>query len=587
MADIITSPQLGPGGEPVTSTTTQLTPSSRSDFSQKLMSPEARQQLRSWLDALDEQANAAQGGPPVAQKTAEDVDAEIRSQEQSQLALDRAEVAAQPDPFSPPTAAPSAPPVTVGGKPLMVPPEMRGPAPGPVDRPYTSQEFNATPEIRGPQTVEAAKDEAAVYEAQVRVRLAKERAEQMASLQAEQDRRRAEAVERINATAARYERLADKLFEEPSTLRKIMGAVAMGLGAYGAGLTGGPNYALEILKQKQQREMESKRMLLGQAQKQLEAAGASMQQVDAWAKEQQERLLALQKAQTDAVDANVSRMLSPFPNAQRAWAEKSAALKAENAAKIANFVQDATARTQGGGRSTEGVKQTTTEKSASQSRGVTESEATRAMYGARMKMAVDTIKANPKLSGEDFEKLFLNTLSIKNQAENSTKGLFGVEKIKAMRALTFATEALTDGIPEEKKASAIAWAEGTCIIIRDESGAAINIDENINNAQKFIPQKGEGDKTYNFKLEAVEKRADLMLRMAGPEAYRRATGKEMPGYERQARPQPTARAQPTKEERAALTLARQLLKFPDRVPPERLAKAKRAIANYEKKYGAR
>lgn len=352
------NPQTGQVA-PYTSTVTQPVSSQTSGKSTKEMSPEARAQLRAWLDATDAQERAQASAPPADTRTAADIAAEVASQEQSQIALDRAQVAAMPDPFQPPP--PPVGTVTTRGPDGGMTVPLPAPPPEQPSRPFTSQEFAATPEMRGPQTLEAAKDEAAIYETQAKARLAKEQADSLAAQQAERARRQDAAMARINEAADQYQRLSDKLFEEPSTFSRIMGAVAMGLGAYGSALTGSPNYAYEIIKTNQQRDLDAKKLKLQGALERMKAAGTSFENIDKWSKTQQERLMAISKAQIGAVDASVSRMLAPFPKAQQEWAQKAAELKAENAAKIANFVQSATGTTSTSGRSNEGVKVTTVE----------------------------------------------------------------------------------------------------------------------------------------------------------------------------------------------------------------------------------
>ena len=111
---------LGPNGEPVTTTTQQVTPSTSHSASRAYVDPEARAKARQWFDQLDAEEAARKSGAPVAQPSAEDVAADVASQQRSQKVIDKAEAAAQPDPFD----APAGPVPTIGGKPIMAPEQM-------------------------------------------------------------------------------------------------------------------------------------------------------------------------------------------------------------------------------------------------------------------------------------------------------------------------------------------------------------------------------------------------------------------------------------------------------------------------------
>ncbi len=523
MADFIPTSGLGPGGEPVTSTSKQLTPSSHSDYSKKQMSPEARAQMREWLDAEDAREEAMKSGPPTTAKTPEEVEAEVKSQEGSRQVLERAEVAAQPDPFAPEPPPPS---LSIPGVPL--PPQIAqkmGEAvakPVTASRPYTSQEFGETAAIKGPQTFEAAQDEAKAYEAQAKGRIAKEHAEQLAAIQAKRENDQQAALARINAASEEFAQRQAELFEKPSAWRTIMQAIAQALGAYGAGLTHGPNWAHEIIKNQQEQDLQLKKERAAGALEKMKAAGASLKQLEEYAKTSNERIAAQQKAQIDVIDARAAQMLAPFPQAQRQWAEKSATLKAESAAKVAKFVQESTESTASGGKSQEGTKQTVTETRllpGQQPGGtVTAEEAKKAQYAAGILDNVETIQKNRQLNDAELRLLNRNVQSMRAQVEQATKGVSKPMWNAALQKAGILPETFTEGLSDEAKVVANAWLNATGLIIRDQSGAAITNPEDFTSGQKKMIQPGDGPKTRAEKLRILEMEGRNMRKLAGKQA---------------------------------------------------------------------
>lgn len=79
---------LGPNGEPVTTTTQQVTPSTSHSENRAYVDPEARAKARAWFDKIDAEEAASKSGAPVIQPTAEDVAADVASQERSQKVID-------------------------------------------------------------------------------------------------------------------------------------------------------------------------------------------------------------------------------------------------------------------------------------------------------------------------------------------------------------------------------------------------------------------------------------------------------------------------------------------------------------------
>jgi len=602
MAEMLGIP--GPG-ESVQTKTEQLTPSKHGDWSKKEMSPETRAQMRAWLDAEDAREAAMRSGPPTEQKTAADVEAEVKSRDNSRLALERADVAAQPDPFSPkpPVNMPTIPlPGAVASKLGQAAAE----TPAPTPRPYTSQEFNAAPEMKGPQTFEAAQDEAKAYEAQAKGRVAKEQAEQLAAIQAKRERDQQSAMERINAASTEFAQRQAELFEKPSTWRTILGALAQGLGAYGAGLTRGPNWAMEIIKSQQEQDLSLKKIRVEAAMEKMKAAGASVQHLDAYAKSAQERLVAQQKAQIDAIDQRAAQMLAPFPQAQRLWAEKAAALKTEQAEKVAKFVQESTGQTTGGGTATEGVKQSTTTGSKE---GTSEGRAKGAQQAAVAKVQGEHAQKLEKLIDESPDN-FPSPQQIR-QIQDNTNGLIRQQRVEEHSALqAFFGQALRNlrekGIVDVKSVPSTIFdntnmtpkqREAWTLHVLSAHTQSINeagtgfLSNDISRDAIFSPRVAQPNDPHELNLEKVRngiqfaKTTAQMMEDASREGHR---AKVIESRREAASGKSSASAgAPTKEQKAAFTLARQVLKFPDRFPKERVEKAKRVMSNYDQMFGGK
>ena len=607
MATINTS-GLGPEGEPVTTTTQQLTPSVKDETSRKKMSPEAREEMRKWLDAEDAREKAMQSGLPVETKTAADVDAEIKSRDNSKQAIERAEAAAQPDPFAPkhPVNMPTVPlPGAVAAK--LGQAAAGGPAP--VERPYTSQEFNATPEMKGPQTFEAAQDEAKAYEAVAKGRVAKEQAEQLAAIQAKRERDQQAAMERINAASAEFQQRQAELFEKPSTWRTILGAIAQGLGAYGAGLTRGPNWAFEIIKSQQDHDMQLKKVRVEAAMEKMKAAGASIQHLDAYAKAAQERLVAQQKAQIDAIDQRAAQMLAPFPQAQRAWAEKSAAMKAEQAEKVAKFVQESTAEATTHGTDVEGTKQTdvvgkATGASEQRTKGLQQAAVVK-VQGEHAEQLEKLIDASPNNfpSPQQIRQIQDNTNALIRQQrveEHSALQAFfgqalrsarenGLVDVRSVPSSIFDNTGMT---PKQKEAWTLHVLSAHTQSI-NEAGTGF-LSNDVSRDAIFSPRVAQPNDPHELNLQKVRsgitfaKTAAQMVENTVDKAEERGEkAKARREAATGARKEGAATGGPTKEQRAAVTVAKQVLRFPDRFPSERVEKAKRVLANYDTMFGGK
>lgn len=324
-------------GEIPSSTTTQ---ESSTNTTTKGLDPRSYEAYQEWLKAQDAQAAAQQSPTLGAAPSAEDVDADIASQASSQQAIERQAAAKTPDPFDP--SATNQPPLTsMGGLPGLVPTQATQKPPAPADdmpRSFTSQEFRATPEIRGPQTLAAAQDEAAAYQAQQKAKLAATEAQQRAAIEAERARRLDEAIKRMDAATLQYQKDSAKLFEKPSTFTNIMRGIASGLGAYGAIVGHSQNFAQQAIEAGMQHDLEEKKAILAASLEKMKYAGLAPEHIQQWAQQQQQNLLAQQQAQLNVIESRAQTMLAPFPQQQAKVQQVTAELREKQKAEAAKFL---------------------------------------------------------------------------------------------------------------------------------------------------------------------------------------------------------------------------------------------------------
>ena len=348
MAGFDIPPSLGPQGQ---STTAVTSPSSTSSVSQKVLTPEG---LQAEIDSLQAQkdALAAQASPGPAPDT-EGADlttpgamsplaADLASREQSALATPK-NAEAVPPPKSPEAAYQDVISQALKGNPA---------GPDPVDMSdreaprFTSQQLaqgaGTTPGLRPPQTLAAAQDEAAAD-------MARQKATAAQAFQAEQARIEAQKQKDMQAAYQEIQRLAaDKeknthitsLYEDMSTPRRILSALAVGFGAYGAGLTGGPNTAAQMLQKEMDQDLERKKFKVQNYLQQMKAAGARPEQIRRMAEDSQKHLLATQQAQLNTIEAQAKQVLAPFPQAQQQAQALLAGKREEMAKDQRNFAME-------------------------------------------------------------------------------------------------------------------------------------------------------------------------------------------------------------------------------------------------------
>jgi len=124
----------------------------------------------------------------------------------------------------------------------------------------------------------------------------------------------------------------------------------------------------------------------------------------------------------------------------------------------------------------------------------------------------------------------------------------------------------------------------------NEAGTGV-LSNDISRDAIFSPRVAQPNDPHELNLEKVRngiqfaKTTAQMMEDASREGHR---AKVVESRREAASGKSSASAgAPTKEQKAAFTLARQVLKFPDRFPKERVEKAKRVMSNYDQMFGGK
>lgn len=525
-----------------TQTTTQTQPISGTSSSTKVLTPEQLAAKARLDEANANYLNAMGGQAPMEES-------DVAAQVNSQRALDASEARSFEDPFQP-----GEPASVTGNLPELAPKtslDFNRSAEGGVagrdvlqgDDPLTGEIETRVPVVggvKGPQNFQQATDEVGAFQAQQKLKIAQATIAEQERIEAQKKQELESAMVAHNAAAEERAKAADikGFWEDKSVAQRLLSAIAVGLGAYGAGLTGGVNHAQQMLQKEMELDFNRKQERLRAATEKMQHAGVKPEMILKFAEQAQKNLLTNQTAQLNALEAKGASMLAPFPLAQQKHLAMMAEEKAKQDEKTLAFYKEATERRQSSENL--GKKVTTTDASQRQGPGVTEAESKKATYAKEILDGVEVIRKSPRLDDDDLTTINNNLAGVMSQAENQTKSLTGPAKSRAMKALGISPDTLLSGIPEEKQDAARAWMNGTGLVNRDQSGAAILMWEDMKNWQLRGPQPGESPRIYESKLKGLESYGDSMRKLAGPEAARRLAGVNDVK-------KPTAQAEPAKQ----------------------------------------
>jgi hypothetical protein len=396
--------------------------------------------------------------------------------------------------------------------------------PQPTADKYSSKQFSEDLAKQEPKTWAQKQDEIAQFAAESKARQADTYARTLQHLQEEQARRAADTANAIQARARQYAQTleAKNLWQEMPTLNKALVGIAMAM------QTGakGQSEVYDRLKLAMDQDWSKKQEKMKFAYDQYARAAKAPEELSKWVHDQTAQAQAMREAQLMQTEAAVGRMLAPYPAYQQKAMADLAKLHADMAKDRTELAGKLTSSEQKQGSITPpAMKEVVTGKKEGGGGQVTEAEGKKYTYGSLIKDSVAKIKTGPVLDDKDLKLLNNNILELKSAADNGTKGLFGPAKIEAMKKLGISPASLVEGLSPQKASVAYAWLEGTGLIIRDRSGAAITVPEDFNNWQLQGPQPKDGAKIYQEKVGKLEKNSDLMMKLAGPVAASRAEGK--------------------------------------------------------------
>ena len=509
----------------------------------KLPSPEEMALFRKWQASQDASVDAMASPPPADMRTGEDVAADVQSQDRSKEARDRAEIRNMPDPF--------APPVEVGQ-------EME-PA-GRELAPKTSEEFNASAEggrggfdpltgqvdpgaakqaqmvggMRGPQTFEAAQDEANAYKAQQQAKINAETMRQQQLIEATRQQQMAAAQQRISDLSNQYSKAGNiKSFWEDQTVpQRLLRGIALGLGA----MSPNGNVAADMIKSEMQNDLETKRMRANQALEKMKFAGATPMQITEQAKLMNEHLLAMQKTQLDTLDAKVQTMLAPFPQAQRQQMAATAAARAKLDADTAKHLADITGTTRESHVTNESAKTTTVDASggdkglrAMPTPDQVEQSARARLNAENADKLLEYEKTGDLPTGEQMSQIISNEHSIIAQNAKETHG--GVASVKIGDVLRWVgvipeNDYPADMTDRQREAARIIMELGHALFAKRWTPGSISIPEAYQAGMSpIVPQRGDSQDQIKNKVHELVKYsktvAEEMAKVAKPDVAER------------------------------------------------------------------
>ena len=418
MATLVPAPGAAVMGPDSIPTTTVQQPSDVS----KLISQPGSASLNE-LAAAQAAQQSATAAPLPGAPTGEDFDATL-AQERANLsgdpqdaALARAKVGQLPDPFEPQSLFPEGD-----------------------QKPITQAE---------------AQDKANAFKTEA---LAKQQAlfmQQQQEALADLQKRRAQVAQDIAAKADEYRKAANptSFYEDKGTFGRIMMALAEGMGAYGAGQTGGPNHAHNVIMAELNNDTEMKRAKMQAALELYKMAGAQPEQLQQYWENAQKNLLASNQAKIDAIDLAQKNVLARYPQAQQGAKELVANLRAKQAQDMAALVIPNTEVTH------EGQRVTNVTGKAPQAAGNADTRAGEGMRQAGLGQAlkqIDRLIETGGLTDEErvAQKNAQNRVHVGEREGQESYG--GAAKTAILKKVGVVPESSLAALPEKSRETALA-----------------------------------------------------------------------------------------------------------------------------------
>lgn len=553
--------------------TTTITRPTR-DTSEKVMSGPGAPAFQDFVEAANAKLGAQQGIGGEA-PTAEDLDAQLAQDQaattgsEADKAMASAKLRTLSDPFEQPTNS-----QRIDAELSQVPGS-------------TVQDPGLPPESK-PLSFAEAQDKVAQFNAENKAR--EQTHLQMAMLKEQQQlaQQIKAAQDDINARAAEHQKASDMktTWEDMSAPQKILRILGNAMGAYASIVAGVPNPVQEMIKNEFNADMERKKAKMAATLERYKIAGAKPKELQELYENAQKNMLAMSKANVDQLDAVSQKILSRYPQAQKAAAVALANQRAEIDKDIAQFALA------NSGKSIENKGervQTVTGKETGDGRNTPTSadEYTNAEMMAR--------KAE---RGKELMKVTANIPTGKDLWEARNRQMQYVANLEAEKhgsARVFINDMLRGGPGFPDSIYPKEWSEGKKELVQlaNENAHMVGVkrygqtgmggDHYIEFMGVMLGQPGESNKAISTKYNDLFDQSIL-----NAQNYRSLTkfGRQEDKAEAKRTAQAQAASTPSKEERAGFTAAKMILENPKRFPPERVEKAKAAKANYERRFGA-
>ena len=500
MADQAISPFNPVTGEPRTIHTESRTLGE--SVQRNELSPQALKALAAQRRAEAEQLEAMLGsGPAVAQPTAAGLDAELASQEQSELGIAKDPTAATP--MATAEAAQAVQNDVRSADEILAGVPNFDTGAGAVTPRFTSQQFNQAVDATRPTTAVAQKDENAADKAETEQRLYQQELAQREAVAKQVAEMQAKLQEEIDKASAEYAKTASLSREQVTPLM----AFAAGLGALGAGLTRTPNFANDNINKAMDRSLEEKKMLMEGGIRKMEQLRARPAQIEKFREQALADIMAKQKAEVGLLGAYADRMMARFPQAADALRSKMAEVRAGFDKDYAQYIGTRTARQ----FNKDADRVTDTSALGGAGSRKTESEQKLNLLGESMKSELAAIRKGAKLTSKDLDQVQKDTLAAEAADKAAEAGQLASGGIGLGRSAGLVSKSRYQNLSPDKQKTLNAWDNAIEKYARVLTGAGMPAEEARRMSRQNGPMAGDTPDVIEFKLQRLEREAERMI----------------------------------------------------------------------------
>jgi hypothetical protein len=259
------------------------------------------------------------------------------------------------------------------------------------------------------------------------------------------------------------------------TGNKILGAIAVGLGSYGASLTGGKNYALDIINKAMDDDFANYKQSMDQKLQAIEQSKLSIASKAKLRQQVIENGIAYKLAQTDQVQQKLGLLGGKYVSAEAK----------NNLAALNNSLDAQKAKMQMDINEAQNTK-TTTKIAAKEAKALQEWQVKDRLYGERMSSANQTMD---KLYSQNYDAA-------------SMSGAFDRSKPNALKS---------------KEAQMQEQAERNFLnaVLRRESGASISESEFESGSRQYFPRFGDSPEVLEQKRQNRQQVTNSFLGISG------------------------------------------------------------------------